>query len=46
MSALIEVWDADEPSRRGIDREGQMRLIRDDIAVRIEVPPGELRAEE
>jgi len=32
----IEVWDIDEPSRRGIGGVERMRLIRDDIAVHVE----------
>jgi arsenate-mycothiol transferase len=32
----IEVWDTDEPSLRGIDGIERMRLIRDDIAHRVE----------
>jgi arsenate-mycothiol transferase len=32
----IEVGDIDEPSRRGIGGVERMRLIRDDIAVRVE----------
>ncbi|CAN5732679.1 hypothetical protein BH09ACT8_BH09ACT8_58690 [soil metagenome] len=32
----IEVWDTDEPSLRGIDGIERMRLIRDDIANRVE----------
>lgn len=30
---LLENWDTDEPSKRGIER---MRLIRDDIAARVD----------
>ena len=31
----ILVWDTDEPSHRGIDGIDRMRLIRDDIADRV-----------
>ncbi len=31
----VEVWDTDEPSKRGIEGTDRMRLIRDDIAARI-----------
>lgn len=31
----IETWDTDEPSQRGIDGPDRMRLIRDDIAARV-----------
>ncbi|OBK38790.1 protein tyrosine phosphatase [Mycobacterium sp. 1245111.1] len=30
-----EIWDTDEPSRRGIGGIERMRLIRDDIATRV-----------
>ncbi|ATD71713.1 MULTISPECIES: low molecular weight phosphatase family protein [Gordonia] len=33
--AVVEVWETDEPSVRGIDGIERMRLIRDDIAARI-----------
>lgn len=32
----VETWDTDEPSLRGIDGLDRMRLIRDDIADRVE----------
>ncbi len=32
---IVEVWETDEPSQRGIDGIDRMRLIRDDIAARI-----------
>ncbi len=32
----VAVWDTDEPSRRGIDGIDRMRLIRDDIAARVD----------
>lgn len=33
----FESWDTDEPSERGIDGIERMRLVRDDIARRVEV---------
>ena len=33
--AQFENWDTDEPSDRGIDGIERMRLVRDDIAVRV-----------
>ncbi|KGI65991.1 low molecular weight phosphatase family protein (plasmid) [Mycolicibacterium rufum] len=32
----VENWDTDEPSERGIDGLERMRLVRDDIAVRVQ----------
>ena len=32
----FETWDTDEPSERGIDGIERMRLIRDDIAARVQ----------
>jgi len=32
----VEYWDTDEPSERGIDGIERMRLVRDDIARRVE----------
>ena len=32
----FETWDTDEPSERGIDGIERMRLVRDDIARRVE----------
>ncbi|GAA0306591.1 low molecular weight phosphatase family protein [Kineococcus aurantiacus] len=32
----VEVWETDEPSTRGIEGEERMRLVRDDIAARVE----------
>lgn len=32
----VEVWDTDEPSERGIDGMDRMRLVRDDIATRVD----------
>ena len=32
----FETWDTDEPSERGIDGLERMRLVRDDIAARVE----------
>ena len=31
----VENWDTDEPSERGIDGIERMRLVRDDIAIRV-----------
>lgn len=31
----VEIWDTDEPSRRGVDGLDRMRLIRDDIRARV-----------
>ena len=33
--AVVENWDTDEPSDRGIDGIERMRLVRDDIAARV-----------
>ena len=33
--ALFEVWEADEPAERGIEGMERMRLVRDDIKVRV-----------
>ncbi len=35
-AARLESWDTDEPSERGIEGIERMRLIRDDIATRVE----------
>lgn len=35
-STRIEHWDTDEPSERGIDGLERMRLVRDDIAARVQ----------
>jgi arsenate-mycothiol transferase len=40
----VEVWDADEPSERGIAGIERMRLIRDDITRRAQHLIGELSA--
>ena len=32
----VENWDTDEPSERGIDGLERMRLVRDDIAARVQ----------
>ena len=32
----VEVWETDEPSARGIEGTERMRLVRDDIAARVE----------
>jgi len=36
MSATIETWNTDEPSKRGIEGIERMRLVRDDIDTRIQ----------
>ena len=36
MAGAIETWLTDEPSERGIEGMERMRLIRDDIAARVE----------
>ncbi|HNP56453.1 MAG TPA: low molecular weight phosphatase family protein [Gordonia sp. (in: high G+C Gram-positive bacteria)] len=33
---VVEVWDTDEPSLRGFDGLDRMRLIRNDIAARVD----------
>ncbi|MCW2093123.1 UNVERIFIED_ORG: arsenate-mycothiol transferase [Rhodococcus erythropolis] len=38
----FENWDTDEPSERGIDGIERMRLVRDDIAARIDALAGRL----
>ena len=35
MVGTIEVWETDEPSRHGIEGLERMRLVRDDIDVRV-----------
>ncbi|WP_460770004.1 arsenate-mycothiol transferase ArsC [Mariniluteicoccus flavus] len=35
MRGIIERWDTDEPSKRGIGGAERLRLIRDDIAARV-----------
>nr|WP_206531415.1 low molecular weight phosphatase family protein [Rhodococcus aetherivorans] len=35
-AAYVENWDTDEPSERGIDGIERMRLVRDDIAARVD----------
>lgn len=35
MVGTIEVWETDEPSRRGIEGLERMRLVRDDIDARV-----------
>lgn len=35
-AAHVENWDTDEPSERGIDGIERMRLVRDDIAARVD----------
>lgn len=38
----VEIWDTDEPSERGIDGIERMRLVRDDIATRVDALAKEL----
>lgn len=38
----VENWDTDEPSTRGIEGIERMRLVRDDIAERVEALSGRL----
>ncbi|MGC5025933.1 MULTISPECIES: arsenate-mycothiol transferase ArsC [unclassified Tsukamurella] len=38
----LVTWDTDEPSERGIDGIERMRLVRDDIAARVEALRAEL----
>ena len=33
---IVETWDTDEPSDRGIEGVERMRLVRDDIAARVD----------
>ena len=40
----VVVWDTDEPSTRGIEGMERMRLVRDDIAARVDALAQELRA--
>ncbi|MGV8871793.1 MAG: low molecular weight phosphatase family protein [Rhodococcus sp. (in: high G+C Gram-positive bacteria)] len=40
---IFENWDTDEPSERGIDGIERMRLVRDDIAARVEDLASRLR---
>lgn len=40
----FENWDTDEPSERGIDGIERMRLVRDDIAARVEALATRLRS--
>lgn len=40
----LENWDTDEPSDRGIDGVDRMRLVRDDIAVRVKALASQLTA--
>jgi len=39
----VEVWDTDEPSTRGIDGIERMRLVRDDIARRVQLLARDMR---
>jgi len=41
-AVAVANWDTDEPSERGIDGVERMRLIRDDIAGRVEVLAAQL----
>ena len=41
----LVTWDTDEPSERGIDGIERMRLVRDDIAARVDALAAELTAE-
>ena len=38
----LQNWDTDEPSERGIDGIERMRLVRDDIATRVEALTAQL----
>jgi len=40
----FETWHTDEPSDRGIDGIARMRLVRDDIAARVDTLAIALRA--
>ncbi len=40
----VEVWDTDEPSERGIEGIERMRLVRDDIARRVDQLAKQLKA--
>ncbi|MDO5493978.1 MAG: low molecular weight phosphatase family protein [Nesterenkonia sp.] len=42
MRGRIETWHTDEPSERGIEGLERMRLVRDDIAERVETLRREL----
>lgn len=42
MRGTVETWETDEPSRRGIGGMERMRLVRDDIQVRVEALLAEL----
>lgn len=44
QTADVEVWETDEPSRRGIEGEERMRLVRDDIGRRVDALVTELRS--
>lgn len=43
MRGTIENWEVDEPSARGIEGAERMRLVRDDIARRVDSLVSELR---
>lgn len=36
VTTPVETWETDEPSHRGLDGIERMRLIRDDIATRVD----------
>ena len=42
MRGSLETWHTDEPSERGIEGVERMRLVRDDIATRVEALRREL----
>lgn len=44
-TAVIEVWDTDEPSARGIDGIERMRLIREDLLQRLTTLRDSLRSD-
>ena len=46
MRGTIETWVTDEPSQRGVEGMERMRLVRDDIAARVERLHAELTAGE
>lgn len=42
MVGSIEVWETDEPSRRGVVGMERMRLVRNDIAARVQILAADL----
>ncbi|WP_313816902.1 low molecular weight phosphatase family protein [Citricoccus sp.] len=42
MAGTIETWHTDEPSTRGIEGTDRMRLVRDDIDIRVQALLAEL----